>query len=114
LRAYSAKSGIWPSFSGSNHLEYMDNLITLMGSIDISPPQSNTKRSYIYRIKRVASEDEDILLLCFSDRIILYGISKHTFARVDRFIDGIPGEEKGLLTGRPTKDGKTMIGVWRL
>lgn len=114
LRSYSAKNGIWPHFSGDNHVEYMDNLAQLMGRGDISLPQSNTKRSYVYRIKRIGREEEDIFLLCFSNRIILYGISRDTFTRTDRFIDGEPGKDKGSFVGRLSKDGRTYIGMWRL
>jgi len=114
LRAYSIKSGVWPRFSGSNHVEYMDNLTFLMGRSDISPPQSNTRHSYVYRIKKIWGEEQDIFILCFSNRIILYGISKDTFTRIDRFVDGRPGKEGGLFTGRHSKDGRTYIGLWRL
>lgn len=114
LSSYSVKSGIWPHFSGSNHLEYMDNLTRLMERVDISLPQSNTKRSYVYRIKKIAKEQDDVFILCFSNRIILYGISKDTFTRIDRFVDGEPGKEKGFFTGCVSKDGRTYIGVWRL
>ena len=114
LRSYSVKSGIWPHFSGSNHVEYMDNLTRLMGRSGISPPQSNTGRSYVYRIKKIAREDDDVFILCFSKRIVLYGISKDTFTRIDRFVDGRPGKEIGFFTGRVSKDGRTMIGLWRL
>jgi len=114
LRSYSAKIGIWPHFSGSNHIEYMDNLTRLMGRSDTLPPQSNTGRSYVYRIKKIGREEEDIFLLCFSNRIILYGISKDTFIKIDRFVDEEPGKDKGLFTGRLSKDGKTYIGLWRL
>jgi hypothetical protein len=114
LSSYSVKSGIWPHFSGSNHLEYMDNLTRLMERVDISLPQSNTKRSYVYRIKKIGKEQDDVFILCFSNRIILYGISKDTFTRIDRFVDGELGKEKGFFTGCVSKDGRTYIGVWRL
>jgi hypothetical protein len=42
LSSYSVKSGIWPHFSGSNHVEYMDNLNQLMSRSSVSLPKSNT------------------------------------------------------------------------
>ncbi|HDH87906.1 MAG: hypothetical protein B6I32_03540 [Desulfobacterium sp. 4572_20] len=114
LRAYSVKSGIWPHFSGSNHVEYMDNLNQLISRSGVSLPKSNTGRSYVYRIKKIGEEQDDIFILCFSNRIILYGISKDTFTRIDRFVDGELSKEKGFFTGYLSKDGRTMIGLWRL
>lgn len=114
LSSYSVKSGIWPHFSGSNHVEYMDNLNQLMSRSSVSLPKSNTGRSYIYRIKKIGKEQDDIFILCFSDRIILYGISKDTFTRIDRFVDGELSKEKGFFTGHLSKDGRTYIGLWRL
>jgi len=114
LRSYSVKSGIWPHFSGSNHLEYMNNLSQLIERADISLPKSNTGRSYVYRIKKIGKEQDDIFILCFSDRIILYGISKDTFTRIDRFVDGELSKEKGFFAGHLSKDNRTYIGLWRL
>ena len=114
LRSYSVKSGIWPHFSGSNHSEYMNNLCQLIERADISLPKSNTGRSYVYRIKKIGKEHDDIFILCFLNRIVLYGISKDTFTRIDRFIDGELSKEKGFFTGHPSKDGRTYIGLWRL
>lgn len=113
LRSYSAKNVIWPHFSGDNHVEYMDHLTQLMGRGDISPPQSNTGRPYVYRLNKIGREQEDIFLLCLCDRIILYGISKDTFTGIDRFVDGEPGKDKGSFIGRLSKDGRTYIGLWR-
>jgi hypothetical protein len=114
LRSYSAKSGIWPHFSGSNHVEYMNNLCQLIERAGISLPKSNTGRSYVYRIKKIGKEQDDIFILCFLNRIILYGISKDTFTRIDRFVDGELSKEKGFFTGHLSKDGRTYIGLWRL
>jgi len=114
LRSYSVKSGIWPHFSGSNHLEYMNNLNRLIERADISLPKSNTGRSYIYRIKKIGKEQNNIFILCFFNRIILYGISKDTFTRIDRFVDGELSKEKGFFTGYLSKDGRTYVGLWRL
>ena len=114
LSSYSVKSGIWPDFSGGNHVEYMDNLSQLMERVDISPPKSNTGHSYVYRIEKIGKEQDDIFILGFSSRIFLYGISKDTFKRIDRFVDGEVDKKKGFFTGFLSKDGRTYIGVWRL
>lgn len=114
LRTYSVKGGVWPHFSGSNHVEYMNNLSQLIERADISLPKSNTRRSYVYRIKKIGKEKENIFILCFFNRIILYGISKDTFRMVDRFVDGEMSKEKGFFTGHISRDGRTYIGLWRL
>ena len=114
LRSYSVKGGVWPHFSGRNHVEYMNNLSQLIEKADISLPKSNTGRSYVYRIKKIGKEQENIFILCFFNRIILYGITKDTFTRIDRFVDGEMGKEKGFFTGKTSKDGSTYIGLWRL
>jgi hypothetical protein len=115
LRAYDARGGIWPQFKGSNHLEYMDNLARLMRAGRISPPLSNRQRPYMYRIKKVGwRKKEDTFLLCLPDRIIIYGLSKETFDRLDGFIDETGDPSRGRFTGQPGKDGKTYIGRWRL
>ncbi len=95
-------------------MEYMNNLSQLIERADISLPKSNTGRSYVYRIKKIGKEQDDIFILCFSDRIILYGISKDTFTRIDRFVDGELSKEKGFFAGHLSKDNRTYIGLWRL
>lgn len=114
VTSYSVKRGQWPEFSGSNHIEYMDNLVTAMTMSSVVTPVSNTKRSYVYSLKRIASPEEKIFVLCFPDRIILYGISERTFMRIDAFIDGTSDEKTGRFIGRPGTDGRTFIALWRL
>ncbi len=114
LRSYSAKNEIWPYFSGSNHVEYMENLVRSMRNNSLSPPASNTERPYVYRFKKIGRSEEDIFLLCFPDRIILYGIPENMFTKIDRFIDNKAGKDDGMFRGYPGKDGRTYIGLWRL
>ena len=95
-------------------MEYMNNLSQLIERADISLPKSNTGRSYIYRIKKIGKEQNNIFILCFFNRIILYGISKDTFTRIDRFVDGELSKEKGFFTGYLSKDESTYVGLWRL
>jgi hypothetical protein len=114
ITSYSVKRGLWPQFSGSNHIEYMDNLVTAMTMNSVVTPVSNTKRPYVYSLKKLGPPEENIFLLCFPDRIILYGISERTFMRIDTFIDGTSNEKTGRFIGRPSTDGRTFIGLWRL
>jgi len=114
VTSYSVKRGQWPQFSGSNHIEYMDNLVAAMTVSSVVTPVSNTKRPYVYNLKKIGPSEERIFVLCFSDRIILYGISERTFMRIDAFIDGTSDEKTGRFIGRPSTDGRTFIGLWRL
>jgi len=77
-------------------------------------PKSNTNHSFIYRMNKIGSTDEQLFLLCFANRIIVYGMSKETFERVDNFVDGKISAEKGFFTGYPSKDKKTYIGLLKL
>lgn len=114
LRQYNSKGGNWPHFSGGNHVQYMNSLVRLMQEKGTPPPLSNTGHSYVYHLKRLRFPEEDIFLLCFPDRIVLYGMSDKTFIRMDKLIDRELDCEKGLFTGTPSKDGTTYIGVLRL
>ena len=96
------------------HVEYMNSLVRLMQEKGTLPPLSNTGRRYVYHLKRLRSPGEYIFLLCFPDRIVLYGMSDKTFMRMDKLIDGESDCERGLFTGRPSKDGLTYTGVLRL
>ena len=80
----------------------------------MSPPYSNTKRPYVYRLKKTGAAEEQIFLLCFSDKIILYGLSEKTFGKIDAMVDETPNERAGSFTGRRSTDGTTYIGVWTL
>jgi hypothetical protein len=114
VTSYSVKRGPWPQFSGSNHIEYMDNLVAAMSMSSVSIPESNTKRPYVYSLKKIGPPEEKIFVLCFPGRIILYGISERTFERIDTFIDGASDEKTGRFIGRPGTNGATFIGLWRL
>jgi len=114
ITSYSVKRGQWPQFSGSNHIEYMDNVVSAMTMSSIVTPVSNTKRSYVYSLKKIGPPEENIFVLCFPDRIILYGISERTFMRLDTFIDGTSDKKTGRFIGRPSADGMMFIGLWRL
>ena len=114
VRSYTVKSGKWPHFSGSSHVEYMDTLVQMMEETGITLPQSNTQRSYIYRIKKIGREGEGVFVLCFPRRMILYGLSHSTFSRIDRFIDGKQGKNEGSFIGRNCNNDNMCIGIWQL
>ncbi len=114
LYKYNMEGGLWPQFSGGNHVEYMDRLAQRMQEKGIPPPSSNTERAYVYRLRRLVYPKERIFLLCFSHKMVLYGMSEKTFAKMDAWIDGEVNDKKGLFTGRQSKDGMTYIGALQL
>ena len=114
MRNYSREIGDWPIFTGGNHLKYMDKLTRSLKGSSFPAPKSNTNRSFIYRMKKIGSTEEQLFLLCFPNRIIVYGMSKETFERVDTFVDGKISAQKGLFAGYPSKNKKTYIGFLKL
>ncbi len=114
LRSYEASGGGWPEFNGSNHVEYMDNLTALMDKGEFPPPRLKWDRPYVYRINKMGESPDDIFILVFYRRIIIYGIREKTFNRMDVFIDGAVDKEGGRLTGSLGSDRETYIADWRL
>ncbi len=115
LRAFGARGGTWPRFKGADHVEYMDKLVARMRKKDISLPSTDWQRPYLYRINLVGwRSKENTLILCFPDKVILYGISKETFDRLDDFIDETINPRQGRFTGSIGKKGRTYTGRWRL
>ena len=114
LQAFSSQQSTWPAFSGSNHAAYMDALVRRMKNAGVALPDSNTPAAYRYRIERFGARDEDIFVLCFHDRIVLYGISKTTLGRIDEGIDRHSDLLRGRVSGWIGKNSKTYIGMWRL
>lgn len=114
LQRFNQEDGRWPQFSGANHVAYMDRLIEFMGNKGTPPPLSNTRRAYVYRLKRWGWPGEDIFLLCFSNRMILYGISEKTFMKMDKLMDRNAEKEKGRLIGKPSQDGMSYVGMVKL
>jgi hypothetical protein len=111
LCTYNSQGGLWPQLSGGNQVAYMDHLAQQMQNRGTPPPSSNTERAYVYRLKRLGYPKEHIFLLCFSHKIVLYGISEKTFAKMDTWIDGEVNDKRGLFTGRQSTDGMTYIGA---
>ena len=114
LSCCNREGGSWPCFSGANHVQYMEQVTSLIRAKGFSPPDSNTGRPYVYRLKRIGADREDIFILCFPEKLILYGISTRTFERLDTYIDGERSAERGAFTGRPGKDRLTYTGRWTI
>ena len=116
LKKYVSQDGSWPEFTKTNHVEYMNNIIKLLDQRSIRYPLSNTECAYVYQIDKISlfQKKRNIFLLCFNNKIILYGVTPKTFKTVDTFIDGRLNLYQGRFTGKQEKDGKTLTGVWRL
>jgi len=114
LERFNKEGGQWPDFSGGNHVAYMDSLIECMGNEGMPPPLSNTRRAYVYRLKRWGSPEEHIFLLGFGNRVVLYGLSEKTFMKLDQWMDGKTAEEKGRFLGKRSRDGMGYVGVLQL
>lgn len=114
INAFTARQGMWPKFSGTNHVDYMDRLAKQMTSAGVALPNSNTRKAYRYRMERFGSMDEDIFVLCFHDRIILYGISGSTLGQLDKVVDRHTDLLRGRVSGRPGKNPNTYIGIWQI
>ncbi len=116
IHQYNASGGRWPEFKGGNHVAYMDSLVAGMHHKGIETPSSNTDRAYVYLINKIDlhSDKSDIFLLCFSGRIIMYGMSKETFNRIDQLIDEDLNQTKGHFIGYLSKNNITYTGQWRL
>jgi len=100
LQRYNVTNREWPIFAGDNHFDYMKQLAGLMKTRGASPPPSNTVHPFIYKINKIGSQAEKIFLLCFSNKIVMYGLPGDTFKRLDKFIDGTAGTTTGAFTFR--------------
>jgi len=110
----SVKKYVWPVFTGDNHVEYMDNLVKSLKVKTVPVPESNTGKCYVYKIDRIGFQNEELFILCFFNRIIVYGISEKTFKKIDIFIDGKNSIDKGKFTGKADHNSPTLTGVWQL
>jgi len=111
----SASDIQFPQFSGKNHIQYMNALVKTMQKASIRIPGSNTRYPYIYQIhEKNYSISNDIFLLCFEKKIIIYGLSKTVFNMLDKQIDGNLNKNTGNFTGRLQKDNEHYTGIWKL
>ncbi len=113
LNIYKKAVGKSPDLSCDNYTGYMDNLVRLMHRNSIPAPASNTQKPYIYKIDKIGfTESQNIFLLYFDSKIILYGLSKTTFNMLDKFIDESDGSRAGKFKGKLQKDKIHYIGIW--
>lgn len=114
LTGIVARDVMLPNFSGKNHIEYMDNIVKLMQKIPMEVPKSNTDCPYLYQIsEKGLSKRQDIFLLCFEKKIILYGLSETTFNMLDKNIDGKLGRNGGKFKGKLQKDNEHYACIWQ-
>ncbi len=115
LTQFTSKETNFPDLSHKNYIGYMDNLVKLFQMNSISVPSSNTKKPYVYKIVKTGfSKNQDIFILCFDRKIIIYGLSKSTFNMLDKFIDGSDGNKSGEFKGRLQRDKTHYVGTWNL
>ncbi len=114
LMAFRHQAGDYPVFTGGNHQKYMELLVEAMNLKAVTVPMSNTRLPFSYKIDKVGAKAETVFLLALDDRIVLYNLPPKTVRMLDKTIDGRLGLDSGALTGMPSKDGMTYIGIWRL
>ncbi|RLB32791.1 MAG: hypothetical protein DRH20_14325 [Deltaproteobacteria bacterium] len=114
LVKYESEGGRIPPFSGTDHSAYMERLEQMMKERGMGVPRSNTEIPFIYRLRRLWSPNEDVFLLWYEHSLVLYGISRKTFERLDRDIDGRVDARRGRLTGRSTGVGRGYIARWTM
>lgn len=102
IDAYTAAGGAFPEFTGSDHEEYMNMLLTLFASSNISVPRSNTTKPYVYQVLRMDpfTESRAVFLLALHDRLFVFNLPETTFNRVDNFIDGRTDMNQGIFLGK--------------
>ena len=113
-QGFAAGGGHWPEFKGSNHVVYMRALMERMRRQGLVSPQQARTLSFAPRLERMGSKDEQLFLLLLPGRMVIFGLSDNTFARIDGQVDGASGPARGDFTGRPSSDGNQMIGYWQL
>ena len=111
----SVSDSTLPEFNGTNHVRYMDKLVRLMQNSNIQVPVSNTDRAYVYQVPGAGiSSRQDIFILCFEKKIVLFGLSKRMFNMLDKRIDHQLGRTNGKFTGRKQEHTAVHTGIWRL
>ncbi|PIE62050.1 MAG: hypothetical protein CSA29_00140 [Desulfobacterales bacterium] len=113
LTQLKAKDTIWPEFKGTNHIEYMDGLIKLMKAHHIDVPTSNTQCAYVWRLEK-EPEIKDVFVLCMDKKIILFGLSKSLFDRLDKQIDGENDPLRGQFNGKLQRNKGQYVGIWEI
>ncbi len=116
IGAYRSTEPPFPVFSGTNHVVYMDSLIKKMMNAAIDIPRSNVTVPYMYQPYSFSpfKDLQNMFILCFTNRIIIYHMPERLFMRVDVFIDGIHDMNTGSFTGKPGKTKGTITGVFKI
>jgi len=109
---YINKETPWPVFTGTNHAQYMEQLVRAMESRGIYPPKSNTEKPYTYVLDRLWKKEEHIFILLLPEKMIVYGMSQQTYGKVDKYVDGLFDMKRGAFRGKISKDRSTIIGIW--
>lgn len=108
------KTAHWPQYNKGNPVAYMQSVVHLMKTNGVPSPRSNTGHEFIYRISRFGGDAVQVLLVYHDNTIVIYGLPKVTFDRLDAFIDGRADAEHGHFTGQLSRDQITMIGSWKI
>lgn len=114
LTAMRYRAVQWPRLSAGNPVAYMQEIVRLMQTNGVQPPASNTADAFIYRLNAFGDRDCNLLLVFRDSQIVLYGLPRETFDRLDKFIDGRVDPQHGVFTGRWSVDGQTRIGHWKI
>ena len=110
LLALRYKPVEWPVYIESNPATYMQAVTRVMQVNGVQPPESNTDFGYTYRLQKFGDEVHQILLVFRDNHLVIYGLPRITFDRLDRFIDGSSDPDRGNFTGRWSTDRVTRIG----
>jgi hypothetical protein len=111
---FGAEGGPWPVFEGNNHVAYMVELSSRMRTQGLLTPQQHDRLAFAPRLKRIGRPDERLFLLLLPGRMVVFGLSAKSFARIDMQVDGAHDPARGHFTGRRASDGNQMIGYWQI
>jgi hypothetical protein len=111
---YAAGGGPWPVFEGNNHVAYMQELIARMRDQGLISPRKARRLAFAPRLKRIGRPDEGLFVLLLPGRMVIFGLSQASYARIDTRVDGAHDPARGRFTGRRATNGNQMIGHWQL
>ena len=111
---FGAGGGAWPAFEGHNHVAYMRALKRRMRQQGIVSPEKAHRLEFRPQLKRIGRPDEQLFVLLLPGRMVIFGLSPTTFARIDAQVDGASDPGRGLFTGTSASNGNQMIGYWQL
>ena len=104
----------WPDYIDGNPMAYMQAVGKVMQASGVLPPKSNTNHGHTYRLRKFGNAAYQILLVYKENALVIYGLPKKTFERLDRFVDGQVDPDKGDFTGWWSTDRTTRIGYLKL